>query len=39
MWCGIGLGISAIGLYMMALPHFITGYNDIATESVIASGI
>ena len=39
MWCGIGLGISAIGLYMMALPHFITGYNDIATESVKASGI
>jgi len=31
LWCGIGLSISALGLYLMALPHFITGYASIPT--------
>jgi len=30
LWCGIGLSISALGLYLMALPHFITGYHNLA---------
>ena len=25
MWCGIAMAITAFGLYMMALPHFLTG--------------
>jgi len=33
LWCGIGLCISAVGLFMMSLPHFITGYNDAVTSS------
>jgi len=28
-WCGIGMVITALGLYMMALPHFITGYKEL----------
>jgi len=27
LWCAIGLSITALGLYIMALPHFLTGYN------------
>jgi len=30
-WCGIGMVFTALGLYMMALPHFITGYNHLDT--------
>jgi len=31
MWCAIGMMITALGLYIMALPHFITGYNHLDT--------
>jgi len=30
-WCGIGMVFTALGLYMMALPHFLTGYNQLDT--------
>merc|ERR1719244_2275084 len=32
LWCSIGMVITAIGLYMMALPHFITGYHHIDND-------
>eukprot|EP00092_Neocalanus_flemingeri_P037475 GFUD01040807.1.p1 GENE.GFUD01040807.1~~GFUD01040807.1.p1 ORF type:complete len:723 (+),score=131.38 GFUD01040807.1:150-2318(+) len=30
-WCGIGMVFTSLGLYMMALPHFLTGYNQLDT--------
>ena len=38
LWCSIGMVITALGLYLMALPHFITGYNHIDTSSTSVSG-
>jgi len=32
LWCGIGLAITSFGLFIMCLPHFLTGYNHIDTQ-------
>merc|ERR1712168_385789 len=37
LWCGIGLSISALGLYLMCLPHFLTGYVNLSLPSLSSS--
>lgn len=37
LWCGIGMFITALGLYIMALPHFVSSRNFVSTESVKGS--
>jgi len=32
LWCGIGLAITSFGLFIMTLPHFLTGYNQIDSQ-------